>query len=142
MLGWLFSKGAELLKPVGEFLGNKVLSPIKDMVLESGRDMLRDSLKNLSGQIKDNRFDTGELFSKARDRYASGFKRRAANQMSKYGREWRPQKKIKPVRFGPQYAINESSYLPKRYENTQMEEEEEDGGGGGYQPRNYEEEED
>ena len=141
MLGWLLSKGAELLKPVGEFLGNKVLSPIKDMVLESGRDMLRDSLKNLSGQIKDNRFDAGELFSKARDRYATGFKRRAANQMSRYAREWRPQKKLKPVRFGPQHAINERSYMPRAIQDNQMEEEEEDGGGG-YNPRSYEEEED
>lgn len=124
MFGWLLSQGAKLLKPVGEFLGKEVLSPIKNMVLDSGREMLQDTLKNLSGQVGRGNFDGEELFNKARDSYGRSFKRRALNRLDDVRERLAPSKRSYKKMLGPQQRINSRSYLPKYQEPEPIDEEE------------------
>lgn len=124
MFGWLLSQGAKLLKPVGEFLGKEVLNPIKNMVLDSGREMLQDTLKNLSGQVGRGSFDGEELFNKARDSYGRSFKRRAVNRLDEVRERLAPPKRSYNQRLGPQQQIRNRNYTPRYREPEPIDEEE------------------
>lgn len=128
MFGWLLSQGAKLLKPVGEFLGKEVLSPIKNMVLDSGREMLQDTLRNLSGQVGRGRFDSEELLNKARDSYGRSFKRRAVSRLDDFRERLAPPKRSYNQKLGPLQSISGRGYTPRRQMIEQPMEEEEDYG--------------
>ncbi len=117
VFGWLFNQAKTLLKPVGEFLSNEILPPVRNIFVDVARDVIKDVVlpggsRNSTEPIQTSIYKYG----------LESLKRRGTAAFQDMTEKYLPRKKYKMISNPELNEENQQiidSFTPKEFEEEE-----------------------